>query len=84
MSPVDVIHVIKNISNIKRDDTNCLTEDLLMEMFVLATLNFSFVWWRSRTFNNTGNYIVTVTNVACEICDVKQKGRSICKDNIQN
>ena len=34
MSPVDVIHVITNISNIKRDDTHCLTEDLLIEMFV--------------------------------------------------
>ena len=78
MSPVDVIHVIKNISNIKRDDTHCLTEDPLIEMFVCATLNFSFVWWRSRTFNNTGNDIVPVTKAACGICDVKQKGQSIC------
>ena len=31
---VDVIHVVKNISNIKRDDTHCLTEDPLIEMFV--------------------------------------------------
>ena len=83
MSPVDVIHVIKNISNIKRDDTHCLTEVLLIEMSVRATLNFTFVWWRSRAFDNTGDHIVPVTNAAFEMCGVKQKGRSIGKDNIQ-
>ena len=83
MSPVDVIHVIKDISNIKRDDTHCLTEDLLIEMFVRATLNFVFVWWRGRAYNNTGYHIVPVTDAACEMCGVKQKGRSIGKDNIQ-
>ena len=83
MSPVDVVHVIKNISNIKRDDTHCLTEVLLIEMSVRATLNFTFVWRRIRAFDNTGDHIVPVTNAACEICGVKQKGRSIGKDNIQ-
>ena len=86
MSPVDVIHVIKNISNIKRDDTPCLTE--LLKSFSLKCLYeqhliFSFVWWRSRAFNNTGNHIVPVTNAACEMCGVKQKGRSVGKDNIK-
>ena len=83
MSPVDQIKIIKNISNIKRDDTLCLTEALLIQMFVRATLNFLFVWWRSRAFNNTGDHIVPVTNAVCEMCGVKQKGRSIGKDNIQ-
>ena len=58
MSRVDVVHVIKNISNIKRDDTHCPIEDLLIEMTVWATFNFSFVWWRGRAFNNTGNHIL--------------------------
>ena len=53
-------------------------------MFVWATLTFSFVWWKSRTFNNTQNYVVPVTNAPCEIYDVKQKRSSICKNNIQN
>ena len=39
MSAVDVIHIIKNTSYIKRDDTHCLTENPLIEMFIREKLN---------------------------------------------
>ena len=51
VGPVDVIHIIKHISCLKRDDTHRLTEGLVVKVLITTAFNFTLFWRRCMPFN---------------------------------
>ena len=62
-----------HIGDMKRDNSHCIVESLLVEMFILCSaLDFPLSWRRCRTFNDHRYQVMPVTNAASDICDMAQ------------
>ena len=82
MGPVYVIDVFEHIGDMKRDNSHCIAESLVVEMFIYSALDFPLSWRRCRTFNDHIYQVMPVANAASDICDMAQQRRPICQNHV--
>ena len=71
VGPVDVIHIIKHISCLKRDDTHRLTEGLFIKVLITTAFNFTLFRRRYMAFNYNGNNVIPIADATRDVGDIK-------------
>ena len=71
MGPVDVIHIIKHISCLKRDDTHRLTECLFVKVLITTAFNFTLFRQRCMACNYNSNNVMPIADATRDVGDIK-------------